>query len=146
MALPVTITVNYDGDVVNVPVNCDPQALKAWNSLFGDSLTMRISSQISHLLKKTPANADGISLQFVGDISTVTAEDVTSRKARVTTNAMVEARQTLTGKIRTISRRLFKTQRGKRQSRAAEQSLKHIIICSLVIIPQETEVTVDNEA
>ncbi len=145
-ALNATIPVTYDEEILNIPVICDQQALKAWNDLFGDSLTMRISSQIIHLLRKTPANAEGISLQFSGDISTITAQDVANRTAHVTANAMIEARQTLLGKIRTLLRRLFKIQRGKRQSRAAEQSIRHVIICSFVVVPQEEKVVVDNES
>ena len=146
MALLTTaIPVNRDGEELIIPVTCDEKKLEAWVDLFGDSLKMRISSQISRLLQKTPTNASRISLQFVGDISTITAEDVTNKTALPSVNSMLHGRQTLRGKISSFFRRLFNLRRGRHESRAAEQKINHVVICTFVMIQNEMKNEVDNE-
>lgn len=121
----------------------DKATFSAWQELFGESFTKRLDSQLRHLMVKSPTNTREISVKFAGDISTITAEDVASKKARVTANSMVDGRQTLWNKIRTtFGKGLF-------HSKAVDKTINHVIICTVVIIPpteEEKTKSVDNEA
>lgn len=117
-----------------IKIDYNKKTFEGWQDLFGDSLTMRVDSQVQHLLNKTSGNPDRISIEFSGDIATITPNDVANRTVQVTARAMVDGRQTLRGKLCSAARSIFRIKRGRRQSRAAEQKIRYIVVCSFVVI------------
>lgn len=120
-----------------LPIAYDKAMYANLEQLFGEEFTKRVESQLSLLMGKYPGRTGDFALKFVGSVEGISEEDVQNRTARITAEHLVDCRLTLKGRFYGFLRRHFGLKRGKRESLVAEQKLKPIVVCTVVLLPKD---------